>query len=83
MELLLLIALLLSIMSRLASAILSERTSYSFAGSNNYYLHALLPEEQVAYIRAIQADGAKVVRLWGMSLLLIHFQCLKVQIVFT
>jgi mannan endo-1,4-beta-mannosidase len=83
MELLLLIALLLSIMSRLASAILSERISYSFAGSNNYYLHALLPAEQVAYIGALQADGAKVVRLWGMSLLLTHFHCLKVQIVFT
>jgi hypothetical protein len=83
MGLLLLIALLLFIMSRLVSAILSERTSYSFAGSNNYYLHTLLPEEQVAYIGALQADGAKVARLWGMSLSLTHFQCLKVQIVFT
>jgi mannan endo-1,4-beta-mannosidase len=78
MELLLLIALLLSITSRLASAIPSETTSYSFAGSNNYYLHALLPEEQAAYIETLQADGAKVVRLWGMSLLLTHFHCLKV-----
>ena len=39
--------------------------SKSFAGSNNYYLHAMLPEEQADYISSLRSDGAKVVRLWG------------------
>jgi hypothetical protein len=44
---------------------LNERGSNSFAGSNTYYLHGLLPQEQADYIKAIQTDGGKVVRLWG------------------
>ncbi|KAH6674822.1 glycoside hydrolase superfamily [Halenospora varia] len=43
---------------------LHERSSKSFAGSNSYYLHGLLAQEQASYIQAIQADGGKVVRLW-------------------
>ena len=46
---------------------LQARTSNSFAGSNNFYLHGLLPQEQADYIQALQVDGAKVVRLWGES----------------
>jgi hypothetical protein len=40
-------------------------SSKSFAGSNSYYLHGLLPQEQAYYIQALKTDGAKVVRLWS------------------
>ena len=43
----------------------SGSASNSWAGSNNYYLHALQPEEQAAYINGLKGFGAKVVRLWG------------------
>lgn len=42
----------------------ASRNSKSWAGSNNYYFHALHPKEQAAYINALKGYGAKVVRLW-------------------
>ncbi|TVY27169.1 putative mannan endo-1,4-beta-mannosidase F [Lachnellula hyalina] len=47
-----------------ASAIEKRNSSKSWAGSNNYYLHALHPEEQTTYIDALKGFGTKVVRLW-------------------
>lgn len=47
-----------------ASAI-ARRSSKSWAGANNYYLHALHPAEQAIYISALKSYGTKVVRLWG------------------
>ena len=43
-----------------------NKSSYSFAGSNSYYLHALLPSDQAAYIDSLRVAEAKVVRLWSM-----------------
>jgi len=42
-------------------------SSHSFAGSNSYYLHALLPSDQASYINSLHIAGAKVLRLWRMS----------------
>jgi len=50
-----------------ASSIISHgATSNSFAGSNSYYLHGLLPDEQANYISSLRDAGAEVVRIWGM-----------------
>jgi mannan endo-1,4-beta-mannosidase len=56
--------LVLSALSASASVI-EKRNSNSFAGTSNYYLHALHPDEQASYISALQGFGTKVVRLWG------------------
>jgi hypothetical protein len=61
------LAVMFLLLQTAAATFMQARTSNSFAGSNNYYLHGLLPQEQADYIEAIQADGAKVVRLWGGS----------------
>lgn len=60
-------------MSRVAPALREERTTYAFAGSNNYYLHALTSQEQTAYIHELQKDGAKAVRLWSKSPRITYF----------
>ncbi|RDW58655.1 hypothetical protein BP6252_13131 [Coleophoma cylindrospora] len=44
--------------------VLNSSRSNSFAGSNNYYLHGLSLEDQTTYIKGLQNDGAKLVRLW-------------------
>ncbi len=50
----------------LASASVVEKRNFpSCAGSNNYYLHGLHPEEQAPYINMLKSYGTKVVRLWG------------------
>ncbi|KAH7413382.1 glycoside hydrolase superfamily [Cadophora sp. MPI-SDFR-AT-0126] len=36
----------------------------TLARSNNYYLHALHPEEQASYINSLKSFGTKVVSLW-------------------
>jgi hypothetical protein len=46
-------------------SVVEKRNSNSWAGSNNYYLHALHPEEQATYINALKSYNTKVVRLWG------------------
>ena len=51
--------------SCLSASAIEKRNSKSWAGSNNYYLHALHPEEQTTYINALKGFGTKVVRLWG------------------
>jgi mannan endo-1,4-beta-mannosidase len=51
-----------------AASVIEKRNSNSWAGSNNYYLHALHPEEQATYISDLQSYGTKVVRLWGKFL---------------
>ncbi|KAH7370824.1 glycoside hydrolase superfamily [Rhexocercosporidium sp. MPI-PUGE-AT-0058] len=56
---------LLGLTASLASAsAVEKRASKSWAGSNNYYLHALHPEEQASYINSLKGFGTKVVRLW-------------------
>lgn len=50
-----------------ASSVIEKRNSNSFAGTSNYYLHALHPDEQASYISALKDYGTKVVRLWGES----------------
>ncbi|KAL2066655.1 hypothetical protein VTL71DRAFT_2727 [Oculimacula yallundae] len=56
---------LLGLTASFASAsTIEKRNSKSWAGSNNYYLHALHPEEQAAYIKSLKGFGTKVVRLW-------------------
>ncbi|TVY86209.1 Mannan endo-1,4-beta-mannosidase [Lachnellula willkommii] len=47
-----------------ASAIEKRNSSNSWAGSDNYYLHALSSDDQATYINALKGFGAKVVRLW-------------------
>ncbi|TVY20786.1 Mannan endo-1,4-beta-mannosidase 1 [Lachnellula arida] len=47
-----------------ASAIEKRNSSNSWAGSDNYYLHALGSDDQTTYINALKGFGAKVVRLW-------------------
>lgn len=42
-----------------------RQSSSSFAGSNEYFLHALPVSEQKTYIETLAARGAKVLRLWG------------------
>jgi mannan endo-1,4-beta-mannosidase len=42
-----------------------RQTSTSFAGSNEYFLHALSASEQKTYIETLAGWGAKVIRLWG------------------
>jgi mannan endo-1,4-beta-mannosidase len=59
------LALMFLLLQTAVATFLQARASNSFAGSNNYYLHGLLPQEQADYIQALQADGAKIVRLWG------------------
>lgn len=51
----------------MSSSTIEKRNSKSWAGSNNYFLHALHPEEQASYINSLKGFGAKVVRLWGKS----------------
>ena len=46
---------------------IEKRASKSFAGANSYFLHAISTDYQNQYIEALAADGAKVVRLWGMN----------------
>ncbi|XMA10362.1 hypothetical protein WAI453_003153 [Rhynchosporium graminicola] len=48
----------------LTASFASASNSTSWAGSNSYYLHALHPEEQAAYIKSLKSFGTKVVRLW-------------------
>ncbi|KAG4440554.1 hypothetical protein IFR05_003970 [Cadophora sp. M221] len=56
---------LLGLTASFANAFVVEnRNSKSWAGSNNYYLHALHPEEQASYINSLKSYGTKVVRLW-------------------
>jgi mannan endo-1,4-beta-mannosidase len=47
------------------ASVIQKRNSNSWAGSNNYYLHALHPAEQASYISSLKSYGTKVVRLWG------------------
>lgn len=47
------------------AAVIDKRSSNSFAGTSNYYLHALSAEDQSSYISTLKAFGTKVVRLWG------------------
>ncbi|CAN9123364.1 unnamed protein product [Alternaria alternata] len=42
-----------------------RQTSTSFAGSNEYFLHALSASEQKTYIETLAGWGAKVIRLWA------------------
>jgi hypothetical protein len=52
----------------LASAsVIEKRNSNSFAGTSNFYVHALHPDEQASYISALQGFETKVIRLWGKS----------------
>jgi hypothetical protein len=44
---------------------LPERSSPSFAGSDNYFLHGVSSSEQARYISTLNTWGAKVLRLWG------------------
>jgi mannan endo-1,4-beta-mannosidase len=44
-----------------------RQISTSFAGSNEYFLHALPTSEQKTYIETLAEWGGKVVRLWGNS----------------
>ncbi|KAI1666137.1 Cellulase [Pyrenophora tritici-repentis] len=46
----------------------------SFAGSNEYFLHALPESEQKTYIETLAARGAKVLRLWVTN---VEAGCLK------
>jgi mannan endo-1,4-beta-mannosidase len=45
--------------------VLPERSSPSFAGSDNYFLHGVSSSEQARYISTLNTWGAKVLRLWG------------------
>ena len=49
-----------------AGTVIEKRASKSFAGANSYFLHAISTEYQNDYVEALAAEGAKVVRLWGM-----------------
>lgn len=42
-----------------------RQASTSFAGSNEYFLHALSASEQKEYVETLAGWGAKVLRLWG------------------
>jgi mannan endo-1,4-beta-mannosidase len=40
----------------------------SFAGSNEYFLHALPMSEQKMYVETLAGWGVKVLRLWGKQI---------------
>jgi Na+-transporting NADH:ubiquinone oxidoreductase subunit NqrE len=48
----------------------SVEGSNSWAGSNNYFIHAASASEQETWVNTLADWGAKVVRLWGNF----HFQ---------
>lgn len=48
--------------------------SKSFAGTNNYFLHALPLDDQKAYIETLSSWGVKVIRLWVTN---VSAGCLK------
>ncbi len=41
-------------------------SSYSFGGSNSYFIHGTSDEEKREWVDTLAGWGAKVVRLWGM-----------------
>lgn len=43
----------------------SDAASHSFAGANNYFLHATSHAIQEQYISELASWGTKLVRLWG------------------
>lgn len=48
------------------SFVLSPRNgSSSFAGSNEYFLHALPAAERKTYVETLAGWGVKVLRIWG------------------
>ncbi|MCJ1308691.1 hypothetical protein MMC25_002345 [Agyrium rufum] len=47
---------------------LVERSTPSFAGSSNYYLHGVSASTQQTYLSTLHGWGAKVVRLWVTGL---------------
>lgn len=48
-----------------SSALSPRNGSSSFAGSNEYFLHALSEAEQKTYVETLAGWGVKVLRLWG------------------
>lgn len=44
---------------------ISRAVAKSFAGSNEYFLHALPEAEQKEYVKTLAGWGVKVLRLWG------------------
>jgi mannan endo-1,4-beta-mannosidase len=42
-----------------------RQDSRSFAGSNEYFLHALPVAQQKTYVETLAGWGVKVLRLWG------------------
>ncbi|KAI4711717.1 hypothetical protein J4E89_003159 [Alternaria sp. Ai002NY15] len=51
-----------------------RQASTSFAGSNEYFLHALSASEQKEYVETLAGWGAKVLRLWATN---VATGCLK------
>jgi len=69
------LSLLLGLAASCASAsVIEKRSSNSWAGTNNYYVHGLSASDQASYISTLKSYGTKVVRLWGTSSLLPPFQ---------
>jgi len=59
--------LLVSTATAVAGSVVSmpRQDSSSFAGSNEYFLHALPAAEQKTYVETLAGWGVKVLRLWG------------------
>lgn len=50
-----------------AGLVQRSNSSKSFAGSNEYFLHALPATEQRSYVETLAGWGVKVLRLWGIE----------------
>lgn len=59
----------------------AENGSFSWAGSNLYFLHGLDADTQSLYIETLAAWGVKVLRLWG-ELFIPTSPCVPSEVVF-